>query len=137
MNKWTAYRASMALISCLLVGCGGETNTNNSNDTNTGEAAMNTGQELTPVNFCGDCGQHKETEACCAKTGAACESCGFHKGAPLCCKLKQADVAGKTICGKCGEIAGNEKCCKEGAEVCSKCELNKGSAICCKLNKEE
>lgn len=128
MKKWTAYITTMALASLLLVGCGGEKENN---------TATNNTAEITHVNFCGDCGQHKGAETCCAKDGTVCESCGFHKGAPLCCKLQQADVAGKTLCGKCGDVAGGEKCCQEGAtEVCAKCKLNKGSPLCCKLNKE-
>ena len=106
MKKWTAYITTMGLASLLLVGCGGDQNNTPSNGTNSNASNTNNQQEITQVNFCGDCGQHKGAETCCAKDGTACESCGFHKGAPLCCKLKQADVAGKTLCGR-SAVSGN------------------------------
>ena len=62
MKKWTAYITTMALASLLLVGCGGGQDNNSSNDTNTNASNTNNKQEITQVNFCGDCGQHKGSE---------------------------------------------------------------------------
>lgn len=85
--------------------------------------------EITPVSLelCGDCGQVKGSDSCCAEDGEECK-CGFHKGSPACCKLEKTgeDIA---LCVKCGEQAGGEKCCAEG-EVCD-CGFHKGSPACC------
>ena len=85
------------------------------------------------VSLCGECGQVKGSEACCAEGAETCEGCQFCKGSPACCKASKDDVADGsiTLCGKCGQVKGSDTCCKEDAEVCEKCKLHKGSPGCC------
>ena len=135
MKKWFWQVNVILLSGLLLVGCGGDDG--EGTDAASIDKNTNTSEEIEVADLCGDCGQTKGTDTCCAADGVKCESCGFHKGAPLCCKLNQADVAGKTLCGACGEVKGAEKCCKDDAEVCKKCDLNKGSPLCCKLKDDE
>jgi len=135
MKKWFLQVNVILLSGLLLVGCGGDDG--GKTDGESSNADSNTTEVSQVADFCGDCGQTKGSDSCCAADGEKCESCGFHKGATLCCKLNQADVAGKVLCGKCGDAKGSEKCCKEDAEACGKCGLNKGTPLCCKLKAKE
>lgn len=95
-----------------------------------GSAAATTPVSI--VKYCGQCGQAKGSEACCATTAETCASCDFHKGAALCCKVTK-DAEGRDFCGKCGQVAGTEVCCAKDAETCD-CGMAKGSPLCCKLS---
>lgn len=86
-----------------------------------------------PGTLCGDCGQLKGSEACCAEGAEVCSKCSLQKGAPGCCKMTKGTNV--TLCAGCGEIKGSEACCAEGAEACSKCQLHQGAPGCCKLEK--
>lgn len=105
------------VVSLVAIGCG---------QTATTEAPA---VEVTPASLelCGDCGQVKDSDVCCAEDGQQCD-CGFHKGSPACCKLEKTGED-MTLCVKCGEHAGSDKCCKEG-ETCD-CGFHKGSPACC------
>ena len=83
--------------------------------------------------LCGDCGQVKGSEACCAETSEKCADCSLQKGSPGCCNIEPGtDVV---LCAACGQIAESEACCAEGAESCTKCGLDKGAPGCCNLKK--
>jgi len=112
-----ALAAVFCVVALTAIGCGQSTTQTIPNP------------EITPVSLelCGDCGQVKGSETCCAADGEECK-CGFHKGSPACCKLEKTGED-LTLCVKCGELAGGEKCCGEG-EVCD-CGFHKGSPACC------
>lgn len=82
------------------------------------------------LTLCGDCGQIKGGDACCAEGAEACGGCELTKGAPGCCKMEKGVDA--PLCGDCGQIKGAEACCAADAEKCSGCEKAKGSPGCCK-----
>lgn len=78
--------------------------------------------------LCGDCGQIKGAEACCADDAETCSGCDLAKGSPGCCKMEKGeDVA---LCA-CGEIKGSDGCCAEDAVKCDGCGKTKGSPACC------
>lgn len=80
--------------------------------------------------LCGDCGQLKGGESCCAAGAADCPDCGLDQGAPGCCKMtKGSDAA---LCADCGMIKGGEGCCAADAAKCEKCGKIEGSPGCCK-----
>ena len=84
------------------------------------------------LKICGDCGELKGSEKCCAPDAEKCSKCGLNKGAPGCCKIEKGATDAK-LCGHCGEIKGSDKCCVAEAEKCPKCGLNKGAPGCCKI----
>ncbi len=81
--------------------------------------------------LCGECGQIKGGDACCAADAVTCDKCGLAKGSPGCCKITKGTDA--ELCTKCGQIKDTDACCAEGAVACDKCGLTKGSPGCCKI----
>jgi len=90
-------------------------------------------QAVHDIVLCGDCGQVKGTDLCCADGAEVCEKCGLQSGAPGCCKIEQGTNV--TLCSSCGQIKGTDVCCLEGATVCADCGWHKGSPACCKIEK--
>ncbi len=114
MKSFLATVSLLAILALVTVGCGQQS-----------EA-----QSESPA-LCGQCGQVKGADVCCAKDAVTCDECQLVKGSPGCCKIeKGADVA---LCAKCGQVKGADACCAEGAEKCDKCQLTKGSPGCCKI----
>lgn len=121
------------LLMALVLGCGGAPE-----DTDTpatppaeGDGASVEGDATTLVSvakYCGECGEAKDSESCCAEGAEKCD-CSFAKGSALCCKVTK-DAEGKDFCGSCGQVADSESCCAEGAEKCD-CGMVKGSPLCC------
>ncbi len=110
--------ATVALVS---FGCSAE-----------GVAPTETETEETTValvtTLCGNCGQVKGSDACCAEGATLCDACTLVKGAPGCCAMEAGtDVV---LCSACGQVKGSETCCAEGAEMCPQCDLVKGSPGC-------
>ena len=124
MNKFLAMLTVLSLVAMTSLGCGQAT---------TPEPTDLTKVLYRPGTLCGNCGQLKGTETCCAEGAEVCSKCSLHKGAPGCCKMEKG--ANVTLCGACGEIKGGAACCAEGAEACAKCKLNKGAPGCCKLER--
>ena len=124
-SRWTVL---IALVTVAFLGCG---------RTPTAEGPVEpsgTGEIIaTETSFflCGDCGEVKETEVCCAEDAKKCDKCSLIAGSPGCCKIEKGSDA--KICTQCGQVAGSDACCDEDAEKCDKCNLAKGSPGCCKL----
>ena len=124
MKRFLALFTALSLVTVMSLGCGEAT---------TPEPIDLTKVLYRPGTLCGECGQMKGSEACCAEGAELCTKCSLQKGAPGCCKMEKGSNV--TLCAACGEIKGTAACCAEGAAACSKCKLNKGAPGCCKLEK--
>ncbi|MBT3518373.1 MAG: hypothetical protein HOC41_08255 [Candidatus Marinimicrobia bacterium] len=85
--------------------------------------------EISSIVLCGNCGELKGTDVCCATDAIVC-GCGAHKGSPACCKIELSgqDV---TLCNNCGQVKGTDICCAKNAAKCDNCGKTKGSPGCC------
>lgn len=133
MKKWMALVPAFALMTALMVGCGGGDDADSSEGDSTSQNNATTEVEFTNASYCA-CGNEKGSENCCAEDAEDCSECDFHKGSDLCCTGVEASEAG--FCA-CGEAKGSENCCAEDAAKCEGCGFAKGSALCCKVSTEE
>lgn len=132
MKKFVAMLPVFALLTAMIVGCGGEEGAGDGEgDTETGHNS--TAADTTNVAYCGQCGDAAGSEDCCAEGAEVCTDCDFHKGSALCCS-GVAKVEGE-YCA-CGHEKGTDDCCSEEGELCE-CGFHKGSALCCKVKGEE
>ena len=87
--------------------------------------------ETAPPALCGECGQIKGSDVCCAADAEKCGKCDLVKGSPGCCKIQKGTDT--ELCTGCGQIKGSEACCVAGAATCEKCGLHQGSPGCCRI----
>ncbi len=125
-SKWVF--SIVALLGLAVWGCGQTTTPDADLEA---DKATQGATETAAVFLCGDCGQIKGSDDCCAEGAETCEKCGLATGAPGCCKIKKGTNV--ELCTACGQIKGSDACCAEGAETCAKCSLAKGSPGCCKI----
>ncbi len=126
--KSTWVFSIVALLGLVVSGCGQPTTSDADPEA---DNATQGAADTAAVFLCGDCGQIKGSDVCCAEGAETCEKCGLAKGAPGCCKIEKG--TNTELCTKCGQIKGSDVCCAEGAETCAKCDLAKGSPGCCKI----
>ena len=120
-----AWAVLAIVIAWSSVGCGQPSLDETSTDTTIAIPV----QPAVIIKLCGDCGQVKGTDSCCADGSIACTQCGLQKGAVGCCKMeKGVDV---TLCSHCGHVAGSDTCCAPGEAKCGDCGMSKGAVGCC------
>ncbi|MFO7914643.1 MAG: hypothetical protein R6U43_03010 [Candidatus Krumholzibacteriales bacterium] len=68
-----------------------------------------------PVIICGECGEEKDSERCCAEDAARCSDCGLIKGSPGCCNMPRPGRDAR-ICSECGKFEGSDECCVKGSD---------------------
>ena len=128
LRQWTSL-ATLA-IAMTFVGCGNDASNGGGDSNSTSNATTET---TTVAVLCGDCGEQKGADSCCAADSEICGSCNLHKGTALCCAALADDAKGKDICTGCGYAADAGHTCPTDGEVCKSCGLQKGSDACCKL----